>query len=89
MQHGEMQLPIKLMEILKYESLHNHLEKKFDVAMSIVKHKIKDKIKKWLIPLVSQKMGFLNIKQLNPYKQERVMGLNDTQGDLLRYSIQS
>jgi len=34
------------MEILKYESLHNHLEKEYEASKSIVKHKIKDAIRK-------------------------------------------
>ena len=37
-------------EILKYEYLHNHLEQEFGAAVSITKHKIKDKIKKSSIP---------------------------------------
>ncbi|KAL6624150.1 hypothetical protein U3516DRAFT_743822 [Neocallimastix sp. 'constans'] len=34
------------MEVLKYESLHNHLEKEIDVSISVAKHKIKEEIKK-------------------------------------------
>ncbi|KAG4100017.1 hypothetical protein H8356DRAFT_935634, partial [Neocallimastix lanati (nom. inval.)] len=39
-------------KILKYESLHNHLEKEFDVSVSISiwKHKFKEKIRKSLAP---------------------------------------
>ncbi|KAL6626044.1 hypothetical protein U3516DRAFT_741112 [Neocallimastix sp. 'constans'] len=37
-------------EILKYESLHQ-FEKEFDASISIVKHKIKDEIRKSSIPL--------------------------------------
>ncbi|ORX72546.1 hypothetical protein BCR32DRAFT_285762 [Anaeromyces robustus] len=33
-------------EILKYESLHNHLEKEIDVSISVTKHKIKEEIRK-------------------------------------------
>ena len=33
-------------EILKYESLHNHLEKEFYSSISIEKYKIKNEIKK-------------------------------------------
>ncbi|KAL6590529.1 hypothetical protein U3516DRAFT_806099 [Neocallimastix sp. 'constans'] len=33
-------------EILKYDSLHNHPEKEYDVSLSIMKHKIKDGIEK-------------------------------------------
>ena len=33
-------------EILKYESLHNHLKKEFDVFISIAKHKFKEEIRK-------------------------------------------
>eukprot|EP00833_Pecoramyces_ruminatium_P015376 jgi/Orpsp1_1/1189408/evm.model.d7180000071837.1 len=56
-------------EILTYESLHNHSEKEFDVSVSIMKHKIKDKIRKNSIPFeikpkrifneVSQEMGYI------------------------------
>jgi len=34
------------MKILKYESFHNHFEKDYEVSKSIVKHKIKDAIRK-------------------------------------------
>jgi len=33
-------------EILKYDSSHNHPEKKYNVSLSIMKHKIKDTIEK-------------------------------------------
>ena len=33
-------------EVLKYESLHNHIEKEIDVSISVAKHKIKEEIKK-------------------------------------------
>ncbi|KAL6608475.1 hypothetical protein U3516DRAFT_800040 [Neocallimastix sp. 'constans'] len=33
-------------EILKYDSSHNHPEKEYDVSLSIMKHKIKDRIEK-------------------------------------------
>ncbi|KAG4095347.1 hypothetical protein H8356DRAFT_1276630 [Neocallimastix lanati (nom. inval.)] len=33
-------------EILKYDSSHNHPEKKYDISLSIMKHKIKDGIEK-------------------------------------------
>ncbi|KAG4097815.1 hypothetical protein H8356DRAFT_1425223 [Neocallimastix lanati (nom. inval.)] len=56
-------------EVLKNESLHNHLEKEIDVSISIAKHKIKEEIKKNSIPMdikpkhifnaVSQEMGLL------------------------------
>ncbi|KAL6620937.1 hypothetical protein U3516DRAFT_661494 [Neocallimastix sp. 'constans'] len=56
-------------EVLKYESLHNHLEKEIDVSISVAKHKIKEEIKKNSIPMdikpkhifnvVSQEMGFI------------------------------
>ncbi|KAG4105623.1 hypothetical protein H8356DRAFT_1302855 [Neocallimastix lanati (nom. inval.)] len=61
-------------EILKYESLHNHLEKDYDdydASVSIANHKIKDEIRKSSIPLVigpklififnevSQEIGFI------------------------------
>ncbi|KAG4100719.1 hypothetical protein H8356DRAFT_1385262 [Neocallimastix lanati (nom. inval.)] len=34
------------MEILEYEGLHNHLEKEYEASKSIVKHKIKEAIRK-------------------------------------------
>ncbi len=56
-------------EILKYENLHNHLEKEYDASMSIVKHKIKDEIRQSSIPFdikpkrifneISKEMGFM------------------------------
>ncbi|KAG4101166.1 hypothetical protein H8356DRAFT_1422047 [Neocallimastix lanati (nom. inval.)] len=56
-------------EVLKYESLHNHLEKEIDVSISVAKHKIKEEIKKNSIPMdikpklifnaVSQEMGHI------------------------------
>ncbi|ORY54772.1 hypothetical protein LY90DRAFT_507381 [Neocallimastix californiae] len=56
-------------EVLKYESLHNHLEKEIDVPISVAKHKIKEEIKKNSIPMdikpkhifntVSQEMGLI------------------------------
>ncbi|KAG4105181.1 hypothetical protein H8356DRAFT_1366384 [Neocallimastix lanati (nom. inval.)] len=57
-------------EVLKYESLHNHLEKEIDVSISVAKHKIKEEIRKNSIPMdikpkhifnaVSQEMGISN-----------------------------
>ncbi|KAG4105724.1 hypothetical protein H8356DRAFT_1302934 [Neocallimastix lanati (nom. inval.)] len=38
-------------EVLKYESLLNHLEKEIDVSISVAKHKIKEEIKKNSIPM--------------------------------------
>ncbi|ORX78183.1 hypothetical protein BCR32DRAFT_282500 [Anaeromyces robustus] len=56
-------------EILKYESFHNHLEKEFDASLLLIKHKIKEEIRKSTIPMdlkprriyneVSQNMGFI------------------------------
>ncbi|ORY36092.1 hypothetical protein LY90DRAFT_511658 [Neocallimastix californiae] len=56
-------------EVLKYESLHNHLEKEIDVSISVAKHRIKEEIKKNSIPMdikpkhifnaVSQEMGLI------------------------------
>ncbi|KAG4108085.1 hypothetical protein H8356DRAFT_1416434 [Neocallimastix lanati (nom. inval.)] len=56
-------------EVLKYESLHNHLKKEIDVSISLAKHKIKEEIKKNSIPMdikpkhifnaVSQEMGLI------------------------------
>ena len=39
------------MEILEYESQHNHLEKEYETSKSIVKHKIKETIKKKVLCL--------------------------------------
>ncbi|KAG4094163.1 hypothetical protein H8356DRAFT_1428114 [Neocallimastix lanati (nom. inval.)] len=57
-------------EVLKYESLHNHLEKEIDVSISVAEHKIKEEIKKNSIPMdikpkhkfnaVSQEMGLIS-----------------------------
>ncbi|KAL6590017.1 hypothetical protein U3516DRAFT_675049 [Neocallimastix sp. 'constans'] len=56
-------------EVLKYESLHNHLEKEIDVSISVAKHKTKEEIKKHSILMdikpkhifnaVSQEMGLI------------------------------
>ncbi|KAG4086576.1 hypothetical protein H8356DRAFT_1434358 [Neocallimastix lanati (nom. inval.)] len=56
-------------EVLKYESLHNHLEKEIDVSISVAEHKIKEEIKKNSIPMdikpkhifnaISQEMGLI------------------------------
>ncbi|KAL6635915.1 hypothetical protein U3516DRAFT_848439 [Neocallimastix sp. 'constans'] len=56
-------------EVLKYESLHDRLEKEIDVSISVAKHKIKEEIKKNSIPVdikpkhifnaVSQEMGLI------------------------------
>ncbi|KAL6599375.1 hypothetical protein U3516DRAFT_762877 [Neocallimastix sp. 'constans'] len=56
-------------EVLKYESLHNNLEKEIDVSISVAKHKIKEEFKKNSIPMdikpkhifnaVSQEMGLI------------------------------
>ncbi|KAL6630774.1 hypothetical protein U3516DRAFT_793046 [Neocallimastix sp. 'constans'] len=56
-------------EVLKYESLHNHLEKEIDVSILVAKHKIKEEIKKKSILMdikpkhifnaVSQEMGLI------------------------------
>ncbi|KAG4092160.1 hypothetical protein H8356DRAFT_1353557 [Neocallimastix lanati (nom. inval.)] len=54
-------------EILKYDSLHNHPEKEYDVSLSIMKHKIKDGIEKSSIPF---DLYIQNIIQLNPKYQE-------------------
>ncbi|KAG4082174.1 hypothetical protein H8356DRAFT_1435863 [Neocallimastix lanati (nom. inval.)] len=64
-------------EVLKYESLHNHLEKEIDVSISVAKHKIKEEIRKNSIPMVikpkhifnavSQEMGaYININKQFP-----------------------
>ncbi|KAG4098609.1 hypothetical protein H8356DRAFT_1327490 [Neocallimastix lanati (nom. inval.)] len=37
-------------EILKYDSSRNHLEKEYDVSLSIMKHKINDEIEKSSLP---------------------------------------
>jgi len=55
-------------EIVKYENLHNHLEKEYDASLSLTKYKIKKEIRKSKTPLdlkpkriyneVSHEMGF-------------------------------
>ncbi|KAL6588446.1 hypothetical protein U3516DRAFT_807198 [Neocallimastix sp. 'constans'] len=67
-------------EVLKYESLHNHLEKEIDVSISVAKHKIKEEIKKNSIPMdikpkhifnaVSQEMGLI-CPEYKYYKTKR------------------
>ncbi|KAL6612395.1 hypothetical protein U3516DRAFT_798571 [Neocallimastix sp. 'constans'] len=67
-------------EVLKYESLHNHLEKEIDVSISEAKHKIKEEIKKNSIPMdikpkhifnaVSQEMGLI-CPEYKYYKTKR------------------
>ena len=57
------------MKILKYESQHNHLEKEYEASKSIVKHKIKETIRKRTFSLdirpkrisneISQDMGLI------------------------------
>ncbi|ORY77428.1 hypothetical protein LY90DRAFT_501310 [Neocallimastix californiae] len=56
-------------EILKYESLHNHPGNEYTVSLSVMKHKIKDEIKKHSNPFdikrkrlyneISKEMGFI------------------------------
>ncbi|ORX76415.1 hypothetical protein BCR32DRAFT_303856 [Anaeromyces robustus] len=56
-------------EIIEYENLHNHSEKEFDVSISLVKHNIKDDIRKSSIPFeinpkrifdeISEEIGFI------------------------------
>ncbi|KAG4097743.1 hypothetical protein H8356DRAFT_1425183 [Neocallimastix lanati (nom. inval.)] len=67
-------------EVLKYESLHNHLEKEIDVSISVAKHKIKEEIKKKSILMdikpkhifnaVSQEMGLI-CPEYKYYKTKR------------------
>jgi len=47
-------------EVLKYESLHNHLEKEIDVSISVAKHKIKEEIRKNSIPMVIKPKHIFN-----------------------------
>ncbi|KAG4102109.1 hypothetical protein H8356DRAFT_1341640 [Neocallimastix lanati (nom. inval.)] len=48
------------MEILKYESLHNHFEKEFDTSISIAKHKIlKMKLEKVQLNINKQQPPFV------------------------------
>ncbi|KAG4088992.1 hypothetical protein H8356DRAFT_1432362 [Neocallimastix lanati (nom. inval.)] len=57
-------------EVLKYESLHNHLEKEIDVSISVAKHKIKEKFKKISIPMdIKPKHIFNAIPNNNINKQ--------------------
>ncbi|KAG4099930.1 hypothetical protein H8356DRAFT_1036649 [Neocallimastix lanati (nom. inval.)] len=56
-------------EILKYESLHNHPGNEYSVSLSVMRHKIKDEIKKHSNPFdikrkrlyneISKEMGFI------------------------------
>jgi len=65
-------------EILKYENLHNYLEKEFKASISIAKGKIKEEIRKSSIPLgikiefifkeVSQELEFIYIPNNMKYK---------------------
>ncbi|KAG4099323.1 hypothetical protein H8356DRAFT_1423725 [Neocallimastix lanati (nom. inval.)] len=48
-------------EILKYESLHNHPGNEYSVSLSVMKHKIKDEIKKHSNPF--------DIKRKSPYNE--------------------
>ncbi|KAL6590008.1 hypothetical protein U3516DRAFT_858187 [Neocallimastix sp. 'constans'] len=48
-------------EVLKYESLHNHLEKEIDVSISVAKHKIKEEIKKNSIPMDIKPKHIFNV----------------------------
>ena len=51
-------------EILKYEGLHNHLERDFEASLSITKHKIKEEIKKSVAPFdIKRKRIFDEISQ--------------------------
>ncbi|KAG4090613.1 hypothetical protein H8356DRAFT_1409886 [Neocallimastix lanati (nom. inval.)] len=69
-------------EVLKYESLHNHLEKEIDVSISVAKHKIKEEIKKNSIPMdikpkhifnaVSHEMGLICPK----YRSQIIRNIN-------------
>ncbi len=72
-------------EILKYEGLHNHLEKEKKVAISITKHKIKNKIRESLNPFdirpkrlftkISQEMGPLS-PEYNTIKSQISRNIN-------------
>ncbi len=54
---------------MKYEGLHNHLEKEFEASISITKHKIKEEIRKSSTPFdikpkrifdeISKEVGFI------------------------------
>ncbi|KAL6599757.1 hypothetical protein U3516DRAFT_802829 [Neocallimastix sp. 'constans'] len=72
-------------EVLKYESLHNHLEKEIDVSISVAKHKIKEEIKKNSIPMdikpkhifnaVSQEMGLI-CPEYNTIRSQIIRNIN-------------
>ncbi|ORX64102.1 hypothetical protein BCR32DRAFT_287340 [Anaeromyces robustus] len=53
--------------LIIYESLHNHLEKEIDVSISVIKHKIKEEIRKNSI--------LLDIKPKHIYNVSQEMGL--------------
>ncbi|KAL6605178.1 hypothetical protein U3516DRAFT_757960 [Neocallimastix sp. 'constans'] len=75
-------------EILKYDSLHNHPEKEYDVSLSIMKHKIKDGIEKSSIPFgikikplynkISKEMKFI-YPEYNSIKSKISRNLNNIQ----------
>ncbi|ORY20446.1 hypothetical protein LY90DRAFT_516785 [Neocallimastix californiae] len=72
-------------EVLKYESLHNHLKKEIDVSISLAKHKIKEEIKKNSIPMdikpkhifnaVSQEMGLI-CPEYNTIRSQIIRNIN-------------
>ncbi|KAG4099871.1 hypothetical protein H8356DRAFT_1423473 [Neocallimastix lanati (nom. inval.)] len=72
-------------EVLKYESLHNHLEKEIDVSISVAKHKIKEEIKKNSIPMnikpkhifnaISQEMG-LTCPEYSTIRSQIIRNIN-------------
>ncbi|KAG4083742.1 hypothetical protein H8356DRAFT_1064516 [Neocallimastix lanati (nom. inval.)] len=72
-------------EILKYDSLHNHPEKEYDISLSIMKHKIKDGIEKSSIPYgikikplynkISKEMRFI-CSEYNSIKSQISRNLN-------------
>jgi len=72
-------------EILKYDCSHNHPEKEYDVSLHIMKHKIKDGIKKSPIPFgikikllynkISKEMGLI-CPEYNSIKTQISRNLN-------------
>ncbi|KAL6604356.1 hypothetical protein LY90DRAFT_514774 [Neocallimastix californiae] len=60
-------------EVLKYESLHNHLEKEIDVSISVAKYKIKEEIKINSIPMdIKPKHIFNAVSQENGTYMSRI-----------------
>jgi len=67
-------------EIIKYEGTHNHLEKETDASLSIVRHKIKDEVRKSSVPF--------DIKPKNIYNEiSQDMGVKCPKFKTIKYQI--